>query len=195
MPVIDAEKYKDVPGYQQIYTGKAIRQLLNYGSQLHIRPTADKSLYTFMVRPDGSPFLIYKPSAYLALIPIATFVVLVSVSWLEPKPIYAGLSFATLFLASWGIARFAGMSSRKRPIVIVDQQGITMDKAFYSWNNIINTFIVERSRSYQRRQADFYLIIALTNRQTAFCRINRPAATRDEVSELATTITYFRNNY
>ncbi|NML37330.1 hypothetical protein HHL17_08980 [Chitinophaga sp. G-6-1-13] len=196
MPIVDAEKYKNVPGYQQVCRDEAIRRLSHYGCCLRIKPTADKSLHTFMIKPDGRPFLVYKRSDYLSPILALVFIAFMSMIGLQPKLLYAIPAIAVLLFIVWGIVRLARASDRKnKPIVTINKQGITLDIGTYPWNNITNTFIVERKRPYERRRLEFYLIIALTNQQTAVCRINMSHTINDEASELATTITYFRNNY
>lgn len=195
MSITDAEKYKDVPVYQQVCNSTAIAYLHNYGSSLYIRPTADKSLHTFMIKPDGRPFSLYKPSGYLLIIPVLAFLIIGGMIILEPKPLYVGLAIVPYLFSAWAVILFAGTSARRgKPIVTVDKQGITLDTRLYLWSNITNTFILRRQRGYEKKYAEFYLVIALSNKQTVIQRINSPAAMRDEVSELATTISYFRNN-
>lgn len=196
MPIKNEEKYKDVPGYQQVCSDKTVQRFSDNGRIIHIIPTADKCFHTFMIKPDGRPFLVYRRFDYFTPILVAGFVVLVGIFQLQPRPLYAGLAIVLLSLATWGIVRLAKASARKRkPIVTVDKHGITHASGSYPWNTIINTFNATFIMNGRRRaDSEEYLILTLTNQKTILCRLNRFSGIRDEISELATTITYFRNN-
>ncbi|MBC9913908.1 hypothetical protein [Chitinophaga varians] len=196
MPITDTEKYKDAPGYQQVYSDKTIEHFSNNGRIVRIIPTADRCFHTFTIKPDGRPFLVHRSLDYFNPLLILGFTAFIAVILAQPKPLYAGIVIAILSLAIWGFVREARAAARKlKPIIMVDRQGITLDSGNYPWDTIVNTFIVialiEKRRTPRSKSGDDFLVLTLINQKTVIYPLDKVAG---KAFELATTITYFSNN-
>nr|WP_295867598.1 hypothetical protein [uncultured Chitinophaga sp.] len=191
MPVINIEKYKDTPGYQQVYQYEANQLGCKWGLNTTITPTADRSLHTFMIKPGRADFILY-PTAAPELLTVYLILGFFSFFFaIAAGPFLGAFAIAAAALLSWLLTIWIGKQSRKeKSVLVVNSQGINLRKGTYSWSSIKGSFIVVRQLNQKHRKT--FLTIVLTNDQMVSQLLHSDSIIRDITSELATTIAYYK---
>lgn len=185
MPIIDEEKYKDAPGYQQVYTQENKPSL--FPRHIHIRPTNDKSLFTRMIRLDKEQF-VYRSSPTAILMPFYFSMVVCTV--LLSRTIHPLLAVTGVALLTWELTLLIlkPYQSSKRGMQI-DSLGITASQ-FYAWEDINGAFIVTRTIG---RKTECELALALSDGSNVYIRLDNLAHVGNSAAEISTAITHYRS--
>ncbi|MBC9913907.1 hypothetical protein [Chitinophaga varians] len=185
MPIIDAEKYKDVPGYQQVYDQENTASF--FPRHIHIRPTSDKSLFTRMIRLDKAQF-VFRSSPAPILMPFYFSMMVFTV--LLAQTIHPLLAITGMAVLTWVLTLLILKPYRSsRRGVQIDSRGITASQ-FYAWEEIIGTFIITRKMG---RRIECDLTLALSDGRNVYIQLDRLAAVGNSAAEISTAITHYRN--